>query len=109
MKKLDITKGKVTAHNQNGAIGHCVVAQVFDELGCALAYFEPTKDEEESSSNAQLYADAHNQYNKLPILPSQLANDRERLIEFVKNVAHCDFDSVDKILYAQELLTYLNQ
>ena len=110
--KLEITKGNVSAHNQKGIKGHCILAQVFDVNGKSLAHFASTETEFESSSNANLYADAHNTYNKCETLPSELLKQNEALVECLKKVI-CDgqtyLELLETINKSKGLLNTLNK
>lgn len=110
MKKLEITNGDwiISDEKTNGifikpldnSIG--ALARIYTENGLI-------QGKSEYLANAQLIADAGTTYNKLHILPSQLANDRERLIDFIEGVIESDCLNPYICQTAQELLTSLNQ
>lgn len=47
---------RMTFSEQQGAVGSCLVAQVWDENGKFLAQIEPTEDDAEATRLARLFA-----------------------------------------------------
>lgn len=78
------TKGESSSDKQKGKLGHCFAAQVWNEDGTSVAYMEPTNVENEASANAALFSDALNIANKTGLTPSELLDQRDELLETLK-------------------------
>lgn len=87
MSKLNITEGEweMEGEDYSIAIGRSDLSyQVADVYG---------KNQEEMTDNATLIADAGNTYQKCQLKPSELLEQRNELLEFIKE-AH---DSINKV------------
>ena len=123
MKKLEITKGDwIISSIDNTKVWNSFKSRASTCVALSTNEaqnrdFYTDKSYEEMKNNAILIADAGTTYSKLPILPSQLAEDRERLIECLNRlckVVKKDMDlhgnnSLSEYYEAQELLNSLNQ
>jgi hypothetical protein len=88
-----------THSNQQGTVGHCFVAQIWDSNGEAIAELTPTPDQRLASYRAQLMAAA-------PLLKLRLSE----LVEAIEKSGDWSPDTrVGRaILNTDELLTILN-
>ena len=83
------TKGKAEHSKQIGEKGHCLVAQVFID-GVSAIHIDSTETVSEATSNAILCADAINTIQECDLLPSELLEQRNELLEVVKSMVRSE-------------------
>lgn len=92
---------------QNGAAGHCMVAQVWNEAGDSVAQFDPSENDQCATALAELFTLAVNNRPTLTTALREAARLREALEPFAAEAATYDADDdtdTDKLVSDQKML-----
>ena len=80
MERLPITPNKVFAVEY---AGHIYIQDEDDYDGKDMLDFDVV-GKEQAEANAKLYCDAHNTYNKVGLLPSEMSNMIDEMLDFYR-------------------------
>jgi len=96
MSELKITNKEAFAVEYAGTIFIQDSDFYEDSESCNLLCFDYV-GKEEAENNAKVYTDAHNTYNKCSLLPSELLDRNNELIEFINRTKGRLLDSDYKL------------